>query len=50
MLLEFFFNKFYNYKVLYLLNIVYLLLVLRIIVYGKNYLKDRRENGWVDMV
>lgn len=47
---ELFSNKPYNHKVLYLLNTVYLPLVLRITVYGKNYLKDRRENGWVDMV
>lgn len=47
---ELFSNKPYNHKVLYLLNTVYLPLVLRITVYGKNYLKDRRENGWFDMV
>ena len=47
---ELFSNKPYNHKVLYLLNTVYLPLVLRITVYGKNCLKDRRENGWFDMV
>ena len=47
---ELFSNKPYNHKVLY---VTYTISTTSLeeycTAYGKNYLKDRRENGWVDI-